>query len=112
MFLSVEARRNGELVNRGGDRHSKTVGQLVQEVYDMVGPFAVERDDLHITEAQKQAVIAACTARKYQSFGAHKIARTEDLDGWKFFFNDNEWVMIRASGTEPVLREAWVNLYK
>jgi phosphomannomutase len=30
--------------------------------------------------------------------------RTEDLDGWKYFLNENEWIMIRASGTEPVLR--------
>jgi phosphomannomutase len=30
----------------------------------------------------------------------------EDLDGYKYFFDDNnkEWLMIRASGTEPVLR--------
>jgi phosphomannomutase len=26
------------------------------------------------------------------------------IDGWKFFFDDNRWMMIRASGTEPVLR--------
>lgn len=82
----------------------KTVKQLVQEVYDIVGKFAVDRDDLHITEAQKQAVIAACTAREYKAFGKFKVARVEDIDGWKFFFNENEWVMIRASGTEPVLR--------
>jgi phosphomannomutase len=28
----------------------------------------------------------------------------EDIDGWKFVFGDEKWVMIRASGTEPVLR--------
>ena len=28
----------------------------------------------------------------------------EDLDGLKYFFDDEEWLMIRASGTEPVLR--------
>jgi phosphomannomutase len=82
----------------------KTIKQLVREVYDMVGEFAVDRDDLHITEAQKQAVIAACKARDYKAFGKYKVTKVEDIDGWKFFFNENEWVMIRASGTEPVLR--------
>ena len=32
------------------------------------------------------------------------MQRLDDLDGFKFFFDDNTWTMIRASGTEPVLR--------
>lgn len=82
----------------------KTVKGLVQEVYDTVGAFAFERDDLHITEAQKQAVIAACKSASYKSFGSYKIQGMEDLDGWKFLLGNEKWVMIRASGTEPVLR--------
>ena len=85
-------------------RTGKTVKGLVQEVYDVVGAFAFDRDDLHITEAQKQAVIAACRARQYKAFGPYKIQGMEDLDGWKFLLGDEKWVMIRASGTEPVLR--------
>jgi phosphomannomutase len=82
----------------------KTVKGLVQEVYKEVGPFAFDRDDLHILESQKQAVIAACKARSYKAFGNHKVIVVEDVDGWKFIFGDEKWVMIRASGTEPVLR--------
>jgi phosphomannomutase len=82
----------------------KTVKGLVQEVYDEVGAFAFDRDDLHITEAQKQAVIAACKAKNYKAFGGYKIQGMEDLDGWKFLLGGESWVMIRASGTEPVLR--------
>ena len=85
-------------------RTGKTVKGLVQEVYDVVGAFAFDRDDLHIREEQKQAVIAACKARQYKSFGAYTIKGMEDLDGWKFLLGDEKWVMIRASGTEPVLR--------
>jgi phosphomannomutase len=32
------------------------------------------------------------------------VTKTEDMDGFKFFFEDGSWVMIRPSGTEPVLR--------
>jgi phosphomannomutase len=32
------------------------------------------------------------------------LQSVEDLDGWKFVFGNEKWVMIRASGTEPVLR--------
>ncbi len=82
----------------------KTIKGLVQEVYDIVGPFAFDRDDLHITESQKTTVVDNCKNRRYTAFGNYKIKSVEDLDGWKFVFGDEKWVMIRASGTEPVLR--------
>jgi phosphomannomutase len=82
----------------------KTLKGLVEEVYKEVGAFAFDRDDLHITEAQKQNVIKMCKDRAYPAFGKYKVTGVEDLDGWKFIFGDEKWIMIRASGTEPVLR--------
>jgi phosphomannomutase len=82
----------------------KTIKGLVQEVYDIVGSFAVDRDDLHVTEAQKQSIIAACKSGAYSSFGTFNVHGVEDLDGWKFRLGGDNWVMIRPSGTEPVLR--------
>ncbi|MEP6795127.1 MAG: phosphoglucomutase/phosphomannomutase family protein [Saprospiraceae bacterium] len=82
----------------------KSLRQLIQLVYDEVGPFAFDRDDLHITEEIKQAVLAKCHNDQYTSFGPFKIERTEKLDGFKYYLNNNSWLMIRPSGTEPVLR--------
>jgi len=82
----------------------RSLSDLVQEIYDVVGSFAVERYDLHVTEELKQSIIAKSKADEYTAFGDYKITRKEDLDGFKFFFEDGTWVMIRPSGTEPVLR--------
>jgi len=82
----------------------KTIKGLAEEVYDIVGRFAVDRDDLHVTEAQKQSIMAACKSGGYKSFGKFKVEGMEDFDGWKFRLGGDRWVMIRASGTEPVLR--------
>jgi phosphomannomutase len=82
----------------------KSLDELIQEVYDVVGSFAMGRIDLHITEEIKQSVLDNCKARKYTQFGSYKIEKTEDLDGFKFLLGNGEWVMVRASGTEPVLR--------
>jgi phosphomannomutase len=85
-------------------RTGKTMKGLVQEVYDEVGAFAFERDDLRITEAQKGNIIDHCKRRAYTAFGSYKVKGVDDLDGWKFLLGDEKWVMIRTSGTEPVLR--------
>ncbi|MGN6179166.1 MAG: phosphoglucomutase/phosphomannomutase family protein [Mucilaginibacter sp.] len=85
-------------------RTGRSLQELVQEIYDIVGKFAVERYDLHITEDQKQHIISKCQSGGYTSFGNLKVERTENFDGYKFFFADGNWVMIRPSGTEPVLR--------
>jgi phosphomannomutase len=82
----------------------RSLSELVQEIYDIVGKFAVERYDLHVTEDLKQQIISHCKSGNYKSFGNLKVAKVEDMDGYKFFFEDESWVMIRPSGTEPVLR--------
>ncbi len=85
-------------------KSGKSLEELIEEVYAIVGPFAFERIDLHIEEQQKIDIMANCKDGKYSAFGNYKVERVEDIDGYKYFFNDDEWVMIRPSGTEPVLR--------
>jgi len=85
-------------------KSGKSLNELIQEVYEITGQFAFERVDLHLDETVKQKIIANCEQGAYKSFGNYKIQRVEDLDGWKYFLDDETWVMIRPSGTEPVLR--------
>ena len=82
----------------------KSLKQLIQEVYDIVGVFASDRIDLHLTEEKKQTIVAACKNNLYNAFGNYKVQTIETTDGFKFNFGNDEWVMMRASGTEPVLR--------
>jgi phosphomannomutase len=85
-------------------KSGKTLDELIDEVYAIVGPFKFERSDLHITEVLKQKIISSCKANKYISFGEYKVKDLKTIDGFKYFFDSERWVMIRPSGTEPVLR--------
>jgi phosphomannomutase len=85
-------------------KSGKTLAELIDEVYAIVGPFKFERSDLHITEVLKQKIISSCKANKYKSFGEYKVKDLKTIDGFKYFFDSERWVMIRPSGTEPVLR--------
>jgi phosphomannomutase len=82
----------------------KTISQLIEEVYAKVGKFAVERYDLHINNDLKLSIVDNCKQNKYDSFGEYEVERVEDTDGFKFHLGNETWVMIRPSGTEPVLR--------
>ena len=83
---------------------NKTLEQLIAEVYAIVGPFAFERSDLHIDEAKKKRIIEDCTKGTFSLFGKYRVQATETMDGFKYIFDENRWLMIRPSGTEPVLR--------
>ncbi len=85
-------------------KSGKSLKELIKEVYEITGEFAFERIDMQLDDAVKNKIVENCKSKSYNSFGEYKVLRMEDLDGWKYFFNDDEWLMIRASGTEPVLR--------
>ncbi len=85
-------------------KSGKTLQQLIDEVYAITGPFCFDRHDLHINETIKEKVLNNCKNGLYKTFGSFVVSRVDDLDGHKFFFDENTWMMIRASGTEPVLR--------
>lgn len=85
-------------------KSGKSLDDLINEVYDIVGGFKFERNDLHITEDLKQSIIANCKEGNYKSFGPYNVKEVGTIDGFKYFFDENRWMMIRPSGTEPVLR--------
>lgn len=82
----------------------KTLKELVQEVYEVVGPFVYERNDLTLENEKKEQIIRKAQEQGYQKFGKYTFNRTENLDGMKYHLDNGGWIMLRASGTEPLLR--------
>ena len=85
-------------------KSGKSLNDLIEEVYEIVGAFKFERYDLHLTEEVKQNAVHYCQREDLTNFGEYNIERKETIDGYKFHLNENEWVLVRPSGTEPVLR--------
>ncbi len=88
-----------------------TMGELVSHLQKEFGPHYYGRRDLHIDEEIKQAAIRRADSGQVRELGKYKLMRKENLDGVKFFLdapkNGNgaeAWVLIRASGTEPLMR--------
>ncbi|NNE15421.1 MAG: phosphoglucomutase/phosphomannomutase family protein [Saprospiraceae bacterium] len=85
-------------------KSGKKLSELIQLIYDKVGAFKFDRDDLHLEESQKLSIMEKCKNGEIKSIGGREVIRTEDTDGYKFFLTEDDWLMVRPSGTEPVLR--------
>ncbi len=95
---------NGLLIWEAMVKTGKSLTDLINEVYNITGAFAFERADLKISQEDKERIVENCNHNAYKRFGAYVVQKTENLDGFKYHFNENSWFMIRPSGTEPVLR--------
>jgi len=81
-----------------------TLSALVDELLDEFGPHYNYRDDIHIREDQKESVLDRLDAGGgLDTVDGHPVAEVQTLDGFKHV-TDNGWLLIRPSGTEPVLR--------
>lgn len=84
--------------------YGKSISELKKELDDEFGKYFYKRNDVHTTEEKKQKALNICSSKKTgDEAGGKKIISIDDLDGYKFYF-DNGWIIIRASGTEPLLR--------
>ncbi len=91
----------------------KTLGELVAMLQAEFGEHQYGRIDMHIDDRLKQSAIRRGSSGLTEIAG-YKILRTEDLDGIKFYLENPEavglknaaetWLLLRASGTEPLLR--------
>lgn len=82
----------------------KSISELIAEVYQITGAFAYDRLDLHLNENKMQEIKEKLNSQTIQKWGKFNVINFENLDGQKYYFNDDAWLMFRASGTEPVLR--------
>ncbi len=80
----------------------KPLGALVQELMDEYGQHEFRRVDVHMTEKEKNGVMKSYGGNVREIAGYPVIGR-KDTDGHKLFV-DGGWVLVRASGTEPLIR--------
>ncbi len=83
----------------------KSLEDLIQEIYAITGSLAYNRNDMHLTNEVKMATMERCASGEFnKNFGKYTTDYIENIDGFKFHFKEGGYVMIRPSGTEPVLR--------
>jgi phosphomannomutase len=84
--------------------HRMSLGELVARLHTEYGEHHYGRVDLELRPGQKERALEYFGASQLAHVGAWSVVRREDLDGIKVYVGDVGWVMVRASGTENMLR--------
>lgn len=82
----------------------KGLRQLLDETMDDIGHFYYQRIDRRIEDAAKEQLIARLRFEPPTVIDGQRVVTTNFSDGFKFIFENGDWLLIRPSGTEPVLR--------
>ncbi len=82
----------------------KTPSQLLDYLYSKVGPHYYQRRDFTFPEDQRQVITKRVSDNLPQSIDGVKVVRVNTTDGFHLTLADTTWLLVRFSGTEPVLR--------
>ncbi len=87
------------------------VSQAIERFHEMAGPSWYRRIDVHVERAAypetKRRLLVDLREQAPAELAGHPVARTLPLDtndGFKFWIDDGSWLLVRASGTEPLVR--------
>ena len=86
----------------------KPLSALLADLFERVGPHFYDRQDLTLGRDHfatvKDETYARFERETPSEIAGRKVVRTRSDDGFKFYFEDGSWVLVRFSGTEPLLR--------
>ena len=84
-------------------KSGKTVAQLLENLFDKVGPHFYHRRDIEFAAADRDRINQRVNDPGLERLGAYPVAASDSIDGRRLHFDDG-WLGVRFSGTEPLLR--------
>ncbi len=94
---------SGLLVLENMAKTGKTVSQLIENLFEKVGPHFYHRRDIEFAATERDRINQRVNDPGLESLGAFPVTASDSIDGRRLHFEDG-WLGIRFSGTEPLLR--------
>ncbi len=85
-------------------RTGKKPSELLQTVFDKVGGHYYDRIDSTFDAEKKADILATVAAARPSSIAGLEVTDIITIDGHQFIMEDGGWLLIRFSGTEPIIR--------
>ncbi|HEY3086157.1 MAG TPA: phosphoglucomutase/phosphomannomutase family protein [Candidatus Dormibacteraeota bacterium] len=89
-------------------KSGKPISQILAGLEQRVGPHAYARHDIHLPreeyEVDRKRILETLEHNEPDEVAGVKVQRVRSDDGFKFYLADGSWVLLRASGTEALIR--------
>jgi phosphomannomutase len=89
-------------------KEGRPLSEILRALETEVGEHAYARHDIHLARdsypTERRRVLEALAANSPREVAGVAVQRVRDDDGYKFYLGDGSWVLLRASGTEPLIR--------
>ncbi len=85
-------------------RRNKTPSELLDELFGRVGEHFYNRVDLQFPAAQHAHILQRIVDAQPEQIAGQRVASRSTEGGYKYTLEDGSWLLIRFSGTEPLLR--------
>lgn len=85
-------------------RAEKRPSELLAELYEKVGPHHYDRLDIALREDQRDAIVKRAAEARPDAVAGIKVTSIDTTDGFRFSLGDTGWLLLRFSGTEPLVR--------
>lgn len=85
-------------------RLKRRPSELVEYLYSKVGPHYYDRIDLEFPADQRAAIVKRIVDNQPNAIDGVPVSEVKLVDGYKYILADGSWLLIRFSGTEPIMR--------
>ncbi len=85
-------------------RTGRTVAEMLSEIHARIGNLVSREVNLPATSEMKVIVPRKLAATPLDEIAGHRVQRVSYQDGIKFYLENDNWLLLRFSGTEPLLR--------
>ncbi len=82
----------------------KTPSELIDYLYQKVGPHYYHRLDLEFPATQREIILERLSNSHPKIIDGTPVSQEDTIDGFRFTLQDGSWLLIRFSGTEPIMR--------
>ncbi len=81
-----------------------SLGEMLEELFRKDGALYSERIGIKLTPEVKDRLQKRLSSDPPSSIGGRRVAEVNRMDGVKYIFDDGSWILLRMSGTEPLVR--------
>ncbi|MFH1857956.1 MAG: phosphoglucomutase/phosphomannomutase family protein [Candidatus Omnitrophota bacterium] len=92
------------LVAEMASRRKESLRTMLKRLDQCYGPFVSSRVDLTLAELSKKRLLSTLGKGAPDRIGRFRVAKESRMDGFKFYLENESWVLLRPSGTEPLVR--------